>query len=461
MAHTLQISDGTTTIDFLGSSYKTLQAGAGWAPKIARRRRSQMGGRSVYEDVVETMAIQVSGTSESNCLANLQTLAELLDQAEAFGLGEGVTAVYLEYEPPSSGLANSVKAVILGPAGDSFLTMPRDFDFIVTGGRYVLGHRDDPILLSFVRRGLWLGATETKTSSASTGNPAILTPSTFTDTASIPWPYDVELDITAASQGMAASDVYFLFQSAATKLYNAEAEGLTLTNATSTSVASASAGNVALCDSSAIQGCIIADSSPGFASGVAQIAMYAVVKNLSADTVDWAIYGQAAAAGVTHIGRTTTIANSDTSVQIIKLGIFSLPGDIDTVSIVATNSTSAAAASHGLEVDYLCGIAIDDDARIVNITTSNESASSEIHIDNRLDSHLDPLIYHTNSGGGTVNDYPPFHGGDSSLAAAGNAISCLAFGVGTSGSTYTMRDGAGEVNLTLNITRTNSYLNPL
>ena len=115
MAETIKIQDGTTVVDFLGSNYKIL-TGGGWAPRRAQRRRGAMGGQSPYLDVVETMAIRVTGSTAADCLDKLGDLSDLLDQAEAWSKDSDTHAdVYLEYEADGSALAGSLKATIIGP----------------------------------------------------------------------------------------------------------------------------------------------------------------------------------------------------------------------------------------------------------------------------------------------------------------------------------------------------------
>jgi hypothetical protein len=67
VAYTLKITDGSTTVDLTGTD--GYQVVGEWAPQIATRRKSKMGGRSPYNDVEEQMTIVIKGTSTANALS--------------------------------------------------------------------------------------------------------------------------------------------------------------------------------------------------------------------------------------------------------------------------------------------------------------------------------------------------------------------------------------------------------
>ena len=235
---TIQFADGTTTIDLTGGTGDYALMYNSWSPKIAKRRQSVMGGQSPYEDVREEMAIIVKGTSETDCLGNLQTLTELFDQANAWRLDDSTnTAVEIQIQPKGS--SATVDAVIW----DCEITAPADMTWLGATSEYRL----QPVILRFTRRGLWLGSTETESSSTSTGNPAILTSSTFTNSMDVLVPSDIYIDFdsSGAAQPDGDSDIWIIATNAANKLQIEEAEGGTLSNVTSTVVSGSSAGSVA------------------------------------------------------------------------------------------------------------------------------------------------------------------------------------------------------------------------
>src|SRR3990170_3534484 len=95
----LVITDGTTTVtiaDGAGGATNYKFAYGTWAPAVAPLRRSQLGGRGPYGDVIEEMQLHITGSTVPNALANLATLAQLLDQAERWSRGENVSAVLIK-----------------------------------------------------------------------------------------------------------------------------------------------------------------------------------------------------------------------------------------------------------------------------------------------------------------------------------------------------------------------------
>ena len=184
----LKITDGMTTIDLLGNdatnSFNLLASE--WAPNVARRKNSQLGGNWA-EDVVETLPLYAqSNTDAATVLANLDTLAALIDQARRWYLGEPVDPVVIQYSPNSD--SAYLESVILGPPDDGpgVLLPPTFSDDLYQ--RVV-----DGVVLQFKRRGLWLGDEESA-SGSSVANPGIVS-ATFSAQLSndIPAPCIVEI----------------------------------------------------------------------------------------------------------------------------------------------------------------------------------------------------------------------------------------------------------------------------
>lgn len=155
----LVLTDGTTTI--------TIQDGAGgdtsyalkrqdWAPVIAGRRRSPLGGRTPIEDVVEGITITVRGTSAPDAYEKLTVLARLLEQAELWSMGENVSAVIAKFCPKGalvSSLVNPMQATILGRAdGDETVGLDLTGEWNAAGTHFVIPE----VRVRFKRRGLWL-----------------------------------------------------------------------------------------------------------------------------------------------------------------------------------------------------------------------------------------------------------------------------------------------------------------
>lgn len=160
----LVITDGTTTItvqDGSGGATNYPLVRDGWAPAIAGLRASPLGGVSPYEDVAETMLIEVNGSTAANALANLATLQRVLEQAARWFRGEAVAAVLVKFAPHGSTISSSaapLQAAILGGAAgpmDPGLRLSPRWDEL--GRNYVIPN----VVLAFNRRGLWLLAEET------------------------------------------------------------------------------------------------------------------------------------------------------------------------------------------------------------------------------------------------------------------------------------------------------------
>ena len=172
----LVITDGTTTVtiaDGSGGSTNYQLARGTWAPRVAGQRRSELGGRGPYEDVVEEMQLNITGSSIDAALANLSVLTNLIDQADRWSDNENTCAVLLKYSPKGatvSSMASPLQAAILGRPGDQdAIFLPGNFEQVGIN-RFILG-----AMLRFERRGLWLHTTQSVISSAASNAYTITT----------------------------------------------------------------------------------------------------------------------------------------------------------------------------------------------------------------------------------------------------------------------------------------------
>lgn len=120
----------------------------GWAPQVAPRRRSTLGGLT-HEDVSEQITINVYGSTGAVALENLHKLAALLNQADEFSSGANVEPVLIEVLPQGSGSATPVKAMIVGTDGPPLSTPP-------TWNDHLMLFEISDVTIRFRRRGLWL-----------------------------------------------------------------------------------------------------------------------------------------------------------------------------------------------------------------------------------------------------------------------------------------------------------------
>lgn len=147
---TITITDGTTTCTLTDGTNYALTMG-GWAPQVPVRRASTLGGRP-YGPVVESIRINIFGTTAAAALANLQTLMALIDQADRWYKDESVDPVLITYEPQGSELGAAVESLIFGFAGDSGpANLPMSFN------DELMIYSISDVELTFVRDGVWYG----------------------------------------------------------------------------------------------------------------------------------------------------------------------------------------------------------------------------------------------------------------------------------------------------------------
>jgi hypothetical protein len=250
----------------------------------------------------------------------------------------------------------------------------------VGGGKYIRR-----VYLTFLRRGLWLGATEVESASQSTGNPAVMTTTTFTDTANIPMPYDARLTFDNSTDSFGGLKGYVLFQNAANKLFLDEAESQTLgANTDSFAVSNSSAGNVARMKSN-VSGGHSVDGSFSMPTGTNRAALFCVAKNISPSTVDWDIQCTASIVGdtSTQAGPVTVIEAGDNTIQPVFLGNFTMPVTIENYLITCTRSAPGLLATDDLYIDYIVGIALDENARIIylNDDLTHDGSDTQYYIE--------------------------------------------------------------------------------
>jgi len=408
-----------------------------------------MAGRSPYEDVQEVMQIKVKGTSASDVLGNLRSLIELFDQANAwYDDPYNNTPVKMQIQP--NGSSTTVDAVIWGADA----VAPTNFTWLNATATYLLA----PVTLTFTREPIWRGSTETKSASITSGNPAIATTAAFTNTLKVLAPYDIDVTFSGSIFTTGDAIVYVLTANEADKLYTIEAESMT--GGSSTAVTAASAGNVHR--QTASSGAVtLTDSSFALDSKARKFAFWAVVKP-SGTTTTWtaqaSLYYNDTHNEGSESGPVKDIAES-TSIQIIDLGIIETGYQPGRFAVVFTPSSSSAET---LDIDYICGVAIDDSSNIFNFTKLNTSSSflDQFKVIQNLTTTREPqaVAYEASS-----VFYYMTRGGIATPYANGSVVSSLVFGIGPSAAKYTIydNDNTQEANLTFSATRYNAYLAPI
>ena len=474
MATTWTITDGSTTIDFNGSNYKVLNAGA-WAPRVANRAKDAMAGRSVYEDVDENpLYISISGTDKGDVLGKLDTLINLLDQAAAWMEGEPVNPVYMSYQPADSDLAINLKGIIKGPPSfGEFLSIPSHFDSGTIGGGVVLGTNADPIILQYRRAGLWLGTEETETATATTGNPVEKTLSAFSESAPIPWPYDFIVTFARTSTNtfqLMGYYGYLAITNSASKIIFFEAEDGSLSdvNFTSTAVTGASNGYVMRMDIGTDENdtSYIGETTIAGITGVREIQFFTMVRNNSSSlTYDvqltWQETGSSIASEKT--GRIITLGTDNNDPQLLDLGTMIVPFGATLSDFnwqIRMTPSGTVTAGNTLDVDYICLIGIDENTRILKfermLDAGNAYTSVALTINHNLDTSFSPTIY-------TDATYPHYeaYDGNATLMAKGNTLAFIVLMHDDEKADWVMEDtGAGEITYSASATRMRAYLIP-
>ncbi|HEU5013949.1 MAG TPA: hypothetical protein VFT66_15620 [Roseiflexaceae bacterium] len=180
---TLQLTDGTTTLDLVDGTNYQLQTG-GWAPYVARRRRALVGGLGVYTDADEAITIDVYGATGAALHSNLAALSQMLDAADAWQDGSGAP-VLLRCLPQGSTAAVWEAVVIGAPDADTVLTLPATYNdvlmaYTVAGVQLTIRHRP------------WLAPAETSTSSPGINSNVITL--AFSTSAALPSPLGISMD---------------------------------------------------------------------------------------------------------------------------------------------------------------------------------------------------------------------------------------------------------------------------
>lgn len=164
---TLELVGKNVTVDLLdGANYALVD----WAPAVSSRSRQLLGNYSPYEDVVERMTVNVYGTSVAEALEKLDAINIVLEQADAWWLGDGVAPVLVRVRMRESALADPLEAVVIGRPdnGPSVMLQP-------TFNHDILMYEIAGVEISFIRKGLWLGPETERSLAGTLTNPAVMT----------------------------------------------------------------------------------------------------------------------------------------------------------------------------------------------------------------------------------------------------------------------------------------------
>lgn len=137
----LRITDGQTEVSFLSGDYHLLS----WSPSVAKRADNLLEP-SPFQSVTERMTIAVTDYEK------MQTLAQLLDQAQQWRQGRNTRPVRLEYQLTVSSAV--LVALVIGVSG-SMIGLPPIYSLSAATGLV------DPVTIEFERQGQWLTPDQT------------------------------------------------------------------------------------------------------------------------------------------------------------------------------------------------------------------------------------------------------------------------------------------------------------
>ena len=350
LAGVTAVSGGTLNLNGTNTGMATIELLPGWRPRVAPLASKPLGGH-VYQDVVESVPLRVSGASELACILALEALAGAINQASNWYDGANVGAVVLQYAINGTTLSNPLQTAVLGSPVDAadLLELP------VTFNQYLQVFEVNPVNLPLWRRGLWLGEAETEDDLTNTTDAVVTL--TFADSLQNASPISVELtgdnvgDAAMISVGMlAVSDLADGIQVASTysgsgtttasaKSYGGEYRAITPSSVTTYTV------NLAL-DGGSI------DLNPRRPE---LFEVFLVGRNLS-DTVSYRVTGQLFSADATggDVGAARVIPTggsgfSDPAAFMVRLGVLGVAASLNSLQIKVIPS---ATDTDTLQIDY-------------------------------------------------------------------------------------------------------------
>lgn len=442
MMDTLELTDGTTTIDFTGTAYSVTD----WPVRLPMMREGENGRQ--FEPVDERASLHITGSSNSDLLSKTSTLYLLLRQALLWGIGGDVAPVLWKYRPYAGSSAGELSSVVYKPYKDDItndvLELPGDFTLAPAT-------LNTPAAMAWRRTPLWLGSTQTR-SAASGGNahPTFIMSSNFSDTAAFPWPFDLNITVSGAGVALTGSHtVLIATQNASDMMDKNHVASWTRGSAvSSTAVTGSSSGSVARFDpTGANANLYIEDPLGGFATDVRNLAVYIVVRNNSASNVSWDIYAQYLADETAVNGRAYRITAGDNDRKILPLGILSGAAPVTDVRIYAEPVGSGTSGDE-LDLDTLAVVAVDENMNEVYFPAwdfGSNTGNAGAFIEHRTLTHRTPIAY-LEDGIGTSLAYPGYKG-SAYLASGGNQLAVLIMALNSDGSQWYSHDGGAGSNV--------------
>ncbi len=417
-----------------------------WDPGVTAFNDSPLGPR--YIDVVERFSLNVRGADAAAAMANMQTLAQLLIQAERWRNGVVVNPVIMKFAPQGSTIvstASPYQALVLGRArGDgSALTLGERFPDVGML-REALGSK-----IALLRQGAWIGADETPAASSSAANPTVHNVTLTSNLNASP----LTISLGGFSNNAAFPSSFLLVGSG---ISIAEAEAATAAGFTSVADAANNArgGSVLrytpASTSFAATGVISTQSWQ-------RIAIYAAIRNNSASAT-FQIYATGTYGATVVQTPITPIDTSTTQPRIVYLGtLYAPPSAFQDIRLNVAASTTSGPPT--LDIDYVALLKLDDEfgyALALDPLSFSFAGAHSIVVDHRLLTQLTPDVRSSAAVGGQFYRFT-YHG-PARMYFAGTTVQ--ATWLATNGTSWRYTQSGSVVNTNLTVIRSNAYVTP-
>lgn len=441
---TLTLTGGAATRNLVdGTNYQLLQDS--WAPAVPGLRRSRLAGSGPYDDADEEILITVLGTTGPIAHANLLALADDLDQARRWRLGEEIDPILLNVQPQGSDLAAPLSVPIWG--GSVPLGLPANYN------DHLMIYEIGPVALRFKRPGQWFGASQSPSATAAQTHPNVFSVTFTSNQLKKLLPLQLDFSGFQGSRNAGANDLgsaaYLAVASNSNKIKKVEAESATASapgSGTFNTAAdsAASGGNIRrLVPNSAGDYQLIYTASPAFTvEGKALYTVMAVVRNNSTSityTATFSVYLNAARDASIKTSPPTLIDTSTVNPRVILFDPVAYDGLPDRVMLTFTPSATGG-SSHQLDVDVFVVLQMADPTdRVVGLLDINKSwlvSPLSLSLIPQLTTSPLPTVEQASGGAG---EYKVGYRGDVYLLTTGDQVAaCL---IGTTGSHWRIVNG--------------------
>lgn len=395
----IELTDGTTANTLYlhdGVQYAVYS----WAAAVAPRDPSELDGRGDYADVQETMTLDVFGDSAVNCADNLNRILRLLDQAQRWWDNENVTLVKIRVRVQDS-TVGIVESVILGPGrGEPPGTVDPVYDVMLDRWRI------SGVTLTFIRRALWIGTTDTETALAAVPAGDFFT-FVFDTNHPLRSPLRIRLSLpsTPAAPGtdVVVADNFLILTDASAKIQVVEAENIGASGIF-TVVAPAAAdqargGNVLRATPAAANTTYTtAALTVSLLETPGTYIAFLIMRGSLTSTCQVRLQLTDKLGNVTYTAWTAISLTANTAVPV-SLGPLVAPPDIGLRNMAMQIQTASVAGGPVFDTDYVTFVRADQalsvtkfDRQVLNNSIYGVSTAVQILIEPRPLTHTQPLV---------------------------------------------------------------------